>query len=447
MTWENKPVWTEGMFLRPQHFQQFERFSTAQLEARVAALRSHGWGVATLRFDDGLLRTGKVAIARCEGVFDDGTPFRVPDEATAPAALEVSRDMRDQTIHLCLPQARPGGSDVALDGSARAETRFLAQEFEAADTVFGAPTRVALSVGRLQLSLRHEGEGLDGFTTIPIARVIERRADDSVVLDEGFLPTALSASASAAMSGFFSELEGLFHQRGEAIAGRLGTPGSKGIADISDFLMLMAVNRAEAMIRHIAALPTIHPADFYGMLCGWAAELSTMTRQNNRPEFMPAYNHRNQRLCFDAVMRDLRRSLSMVFEQNAVPIPLEQRAYGIQVGQISDRSLFTSSSFVLAARAGIGTESLRANLPRRAKLASVEHIRDLVMRQLPGIDITPMPSEPRQIPFRANTVYFAINTRHEEWQAVRTGAAVALHIAADIPNLELEMWAIRGTQL
>ena len=89
---------------------------------------------------------------------------------------------------------------------------------------------------------------------------------------------------------------------------------------------------------------------------------------------------------------------------------------------------------------------MRANLPRRAKLGSVEHIRDLVMRQLPGVDIFPMPSEPRQIPFRAQTVYFSINTRHEQWQQVRTSGAVALHIAGDIPNLDLEMWAIRGQQ-
>ncbi|RZM10887.1 MAG: type VI secretion system baseplate subunit TssK, partial [Sphingomonas sp.] len=120
--------------------------------------------------------------------------------------------------------------------------------------------------------------------------------------------------------------------------------------------------------------------------------------------------------------------------------------YGIRVGQITDRSLFSGASFILAARGAVDTETLRANLPRRAKLGSVEHIRDLVMRQLPGADIHPMPAEPRQIPFRANTVYFAINTRHEQWQSVATSGAVALHVAGEIPDLDLEMWAIRGSQ-
>ena len=32
MTWHNKVMWTEGMFLRPQHFQQQDRFAGRQLD-------------------------------------------------------------------------------------------------------------------------------------------------------------------------------------------------------------------------------------------------------------------------------------------------------------------------------------------------------------------------------------------------------------------------------
>lgn len=446
MTWENKPVWSEGMFLRPQHFQQFERFTGAQLEARVAPLVAHGYGVHQLEIGEGPLKTGKVVINRCSGVFEDGTPFRIPEQAAAPKPLEVMRDVRDQIVHLCIPESRAGIADVALDRSAQAETRYAGEEFEAVDIVYGASSRVAMNVGRLQLSLRTEAEGLDGYTTLPIARVIERRTDDSVVLDPGFIPCCVSVTASPVLSGFITELEGMLHQRAEAIAGRLGTPGAKAVADITDFLMLMVANRTEALLKHFSALPSIHPADFYGMLCGLAGELSTFTQTSNRPTFMPLYAHRQQRVCFDAVMQDLRRSLSKVFEQAAVAIPLTPRGYGIQVGQIEDRSLFTTASFVLAVRAGVDSEQVRANMPRLTKIGSVEHIRDLVNRHLPGADLYPMAAEPRQIPFRANTVYFNINSRHEQWQAVRTSGAVALHVAGEIPGLELEMWAIRGQQ-
>lgn len=434
------------MFLRPQHFQQFERYVGATLESRVKPLVSHGYGLAEVQLGAGQLQTGKIVVTRCAGVFEDGTPFRVPEEVVAPLPLEVTRDMRDTVIHLCIPEGRAGAADVALDPSARADTRYIAEEFDAADAVYGSPSRTAINVGRLQLSLRSASEGLNGYITLPIARVIERRADDSVMLDAGFIPCGVTAQSSPVITAFLSELHGMLHQRGEAIAGRLGTPGAKSVTSITDFMMLISINRAEAWVQQVLAMPAVHPGELYIELCTLAAELSTFAAKSNRPQAMPLYSHRDQRLCFDAVIADLRQSLSKVIEADAHRIDLEARAYGIFVGQIKDHTLFTTAQFVLAVRAAVDTEQLRANMPRRTKIGSVEHIRDLVMRQLPGADLHPMPAEPRQIPFRANTVYFAINGRHEQWQTVRTSGAVALHVAGEIPDLELEMWAIRGTQ-
>ena len=39
MTWHNKVMWTEGMFLQPQHFQQHDRYLTRLVDARIGAGR------------------------------------------------------------------------------------------------------------------------------------------------------------------------------------------------------------------------------------------------------------------------------------------------------------------------------------------------------------------------------------------------------------------------
>ncbi len=39
MSENNRVVWSEGLFLRPQHFQQQERYLETHLEGRVAGLR------------------------------------------------------------------------------------------------------------------------------------------------------------------------------------------------------------------------------------------------------------------------------------------------------------------------------------------------------------------------------------------------------------------------
>ena len=80
MSHRSKVVWSEGLFLRPQHFQQHDRYLERYLQVRSDALRSHGWGFSELRLDRDLLRLGKVAINSAQGVFPDGTPFSMPDD-------------------------------------------------------------------------------------------------------------------------------------------------------------------------------------------------------------------------------------------------------------------------------------------------------------------------------------------------------------------------------
>ncbi|RZM00397.1 MAG: type VI secretion system baseplate subunit TssK, partial [Sphingomonas sp.] len=87
---------------------------------------------------------------------------------------------------------------------------------------------------------------------------------------------------------------------------------------------------------------------------------------------------------------------------------------------------------------------LRTNLPKRTTIGSVERIRDLVNLQLGGAPIRPLPAEPRQIPFRAGMVYFEINANSDDWRLIEQSGGIAIHVSGDVPDLEFEMWAIRG---
>ncbi len=44
MSWNNRVVWSEGMFLRPQHFQQQDRYIETLVEVVESA--DHPWFVA-----------------------------------------------------------------------------------------------------------------------------------------------------------------------------------------------------------------------------------------------------------------------------------------------------------------------------------------------------------------------------------------------------------------
>ena len=84
-------------------------------------------------------------------------------------------------------------------------------------------------------------------------------ADRKVVLDDQWIPPCLACSAAAPLTGLLAELAGLLNQRGEALAARLTAPGSRGVADVSDFLLLQSVNRSQKLMAHWSSDANIHP--------------------------------------------------------------------------------------------------------------------------------------------------------------------------------------------
>jgi type VI secretion system protein ImpJ len=143
-------------------------------------------------------------------------------------------------------------------------------------------------------------------------------------------------------------------------------------------------------------------------------------------------------------MADLRQSLSMVLEQTALPIELQDRKYGVRVAIIPDVDLQRSAQFVLAVSAQMPSEALRARFPTQVKIGPAERIRDLVNLQLQGVPLLPMPVAPRQIPYHAGFSYFELDTRGNElWRQLESSGGLAMHVAGDFPGLEMEFWAIR----
>ena len=110
--WNSKVIWSEGMFLQPQHLQQHDRYVESLIERRTAALEGHAWGCVALAIDEAPLRLGKIALAGARGLLPDGTPFDFPAEEDLPLALDIPADARNERVVLALPLRRPFGLDT-----------------------------------------------------------------------------------------------------------------------------------------------------------------------------------------------------------------------------------------------------------------------------------------------------------------------------------------------
>ncbi|KGM30460.1 type VI secretion system baseplate subunit TssK, partial [Inquilinus limosus] len=441
MTWSSRIAWQEGMFLRAQHFQQQDRWVEAQIRGSVGALRPHPWGVTGIAIARDLLAAGRFALASAAGVFEDGTPFAVPDEAELPPPLDVPDSVRNALVHLAIPVRQQGAAEIGILAD---DGRYGARPFEAYDTHSGTPQPAELQVGQLRLRYLLETDDRDGYICLPVARITEVTPDRRVVLDERWIPPALVCSAAAPLAALLVELAGMLNQRGEAIAARVTAVGTKSNTEVADFLLLQSINRWQALLAHLADSGNIHPETLYGVLVQMAGEFATFTDARRRPNTYPAYRHEDLQRSFTPVMADVRRSLSAVLEQTAIRIPLQERRHGVRVGPILDRTLLNGTSFVLVVQADMPAEQLRRTFPGKAKVGAVEHIRELVNVALPGIDLQPLPVAPRQMPFIAGAQYFELDRNSPHWQQMQSSGGFAIHVSGDFPNLALDLWSIRG---
>ena len=108
MSDSNKVVWSEGLFLRTQHFQQQDRYTEALVRGALRAAPHQSWGFTALELDTASLNAGQVSIASAAGILPDGTPFDIPGDMDAPTPVPVGRDTGAGLVLLGVPVAVAG---------------------------------------------------------------------------------------------------------------------------------------------------------------------------------------------------------------------------------------------------------------------------------------------------------------------------------------------------
>ncbi len=441
----NRVIWSEGLFLQPQHFQQQDRYFERYVETRCKPLNAYSWGFTEIELERDLLSIGKFALRRAAGIFPDGTPFRMPEDDPLPAPIDVDAQARDQVLFLAVPLRRPGDTEIERVAGADGLARHAVREWQARDLAVNAGETAVLEVGALRTRCLMASDVTEAYACLPLAHLVECRSDKQVVLDDRFIPTVMHTRAANRLATIATELLGLFHQRGEMLGGRVVATGRGGAAEFAEFLMLQTINRYEPLLAHFAGSGALHPEQLYQVCVSAAGELATFTTISKRPPSFPGYQHDRLRESFEPVIASLHASLSVVFDQSAIPIPLEPRKYGVSVAIPPDRTLYSTAVFVLAARADMPSEELRRGFPAQLKIGPVEKIADLVRLGLPGVPVLPLPAAPRLIPFHAGFTYFELDQTSELWAQLEKSGGVALHVAGKFPGLTMEYWAIRSS--
>ncbi|EKE75638.1 type VI secretion system baseplate subunit TssK [Gallaecimonas xiamenensis] len=434
-----KVAWSEGMLLRPQHFQQQDRFHYHAARLRHSRLHPFGYGFNLLSLDEQALPLGQVSVVKGAGLFPDGLPFEFDQQDDL--LLEVPADARDELVYLAIPLEKLAGANIVASDSHHIG-RFVMRDTNVLDESLDDGDEEALSLAYLNPSLKLEREDMAGFATLPVARIVEVINEKEVKLDRSYMAPCLDINTITPLASLLREVLAMVKQRAQALAVRMQR-GAEQATTMLDVLMLQALNRWQPNLEHLKDSPQVHPERLYSLLVTLAGEMATFTRAEKRPPALPGYQHDRLTETFGDLMAVLSQSLSTVLEQTAVALKLEEAQFGIKVAPLTDKSMLSSAQLVLAVKADLTTEDIRRRLPTQIKLGPVEHIRDLVNNHLPGIGVSALPVAPRQIPYHAGYHYFLLDSQSERWAQLKQSGGLALHVSGNFPSLALELWAIR----
>jgi len=447
MSIENRVLWTEGLFLCPQTFQQQERYLMNQIESRSAPLVPYYWGISEYAVDEDKLKHGIFSLLKCNGIFPDGTPFDISGELQE---LNIDDTETNKFIYIALGAKHPDSPEVTTesDREKHQTRRFYSTEGQVNDiqTIDSPQKTEQLHLGRLNIQLILSETPKNNFSQIPLAFLKERDKNSGIKLDDSFIPALLSVNANKVLREYLANTQNLLSSRGNELSSRLSTAGTGGIAEIIDFNMLQALNRNIPLYNFLNKQSILHPRELYIHLAKLAGELSTFTRIDRMPVTYPDYVHDDLKTSFELLMADLHESLTYINIPKAYSLNLEinERFPNIYSGLFPENVLETSKSYVLAVSSSLRQSEILNRIPAQITISAKDQLYKLVQSHTPGITLDSLAVCPREIPYHQGYVYFTVNNSHAMWKDVNSTRSIALHIDGKFPDLQLEFWAIRA---
>lgn len=413
MTDVNKVVWSEGLFLRTQHFQQQDRYAEALMRASLRAGHLQGWGFSALEIDRAALDAGQIAVTRGEGILPDGTPFSIPGGMEAPAALVVKGDAAG-VVSLAVPAEPRGAASIDAAHADASGARYRGAMETVRDAVRGGAEPEEVEVARLSARLIPPGEETAGFTTLPLARVEGLKADGSVALVAGYLPPALNIGVVAWYAGLLQELVTGLERIAEAHGGLVRGGAGRSVENL---LILELANAAQPRLAHLLAQNLAHPADLFGELAGLAGRMATYGSSSRRLSDLPVYDHTDPQPAF-AALADTLRSMALSLrhvEPKSRALPVAKHSQNVWKVRIDNPDILRTSRIVLRVGSEMSEESLRRIFAGQATVGAADEFEKLWKSRLPGIALKPLHSQPREIPYDGERLCLELDQKSDHW--------------------------------
>ncbi|WP_213806540.1 type VI secretion system baseplate subunit TssK [Granulicella sp. dw_53] len=448
----SKVVWSEGMYISPQHFQAQSRFYEDTIDFVTRSLWAEPWGLLHARLDGDALRNGRVVLLEASGIFEDGLAFesngRTPvapprnaDELLLPTEASI-------LLHLAVPGIRASGQvygslDATKEERNEDAIRFRTIARTLRDNTNGIDEREVI-LGEGNLTLLTEREITPQMSTIPFARLL-RDGNGGLLYDPEYIAPTLRMAASPPLMLIGKRLIESLAEKSGPLSRSMQRRGrfEAGTAplDVATYWFLHALSTAAPVLRHLYTTRHAHPEQLYLELSRLAGALSTFATQTSLDE-LPAYNHRDPGPAFRALDAYIKKHLELIVPTNTVTLTFTSDKPYFYEADVLDERCLRRARWVLGIRANLGEADLMASVPRLIKVCSARFVPELVRRALPGLALLHIPTPPAAIRAEADKQYFSIDLSGPCWDHILQTRRVGIYIPGEIAEPDFDLTVI-----
>ncbi|MDQ7989335.1 MAG: type VI secretion system baseplate subunit TssK [Candidatus Dactylopiibacterium sp.] len=445
----HNPLWAEGTFLLPQHFQQQAFADAARLQAVASLGVSHAWGVKSLAWDVAALEIGRVKLQSLSLRLPDGTLLDCGEQEPLPSARETSgipAAASSIDIHVGVPLWEPQGSNCEREGAPEGRARRLRVEHVAVPDLLGDGA-AEMPVARLNVRLMFGFEPRADFVSCQIGRLI-RNGRGGFDIDAAWIPPGLTLASHEAMPALVERLLGVLLARSAQLGARRGERNQNladySVSDVSVFWLLNCINTAWPEFLHLKHHPGLHPERLWAALARLAGSLAAFSL-GPVLERIPPYDHEKLQTVFGELEALIRELIDTVIPSQVIPIALERIRPSLWRAQLNDERLLERADFFLAVRAAMPGLRLQEQLPAVCKIGAPEEVERILNSAVVGIPVSPLSRVPSAIPMRLESQYFVLEERSPAFARMLHARSCSVYVPASIPEVALELFAVLRT--
>ena len=452
----SRVVWSEGMYLSPQHFQAQSRFYEDTIDFVTRGLWTEPWGLLHARLDEDALRNGRIVLLEAAGVFEDGLAFETGSGAPVAPARHADEIFLPTdpalVLHLAVPGRNPAGQVYSAPATQLGETsslRFRTIASVVRDNTNGVDEReVTLGEGNLLLLSEREvadrGSASGAMPTIPIARLV-RDGRGRLLYDPDYIAPTLRMAASQPLMLLAKRLLESIAEKMVPLSRSANKRGrfeaGTGALDVASYWFLHALSSSAPVLRHLYATRHAHPEQFFVELSRLAGALCTFATVTAL-EDLPSYDHRDPGPAFRALDAHIRRHLEIVAPSNTVTLEFSPAAPYMHEADVRDERCLRRARWILGIRANLGESDLVSSVPRLVKVCSARFVPELVRRALPGMTLSHLPLPPSALRAEADKQYFSLDLSGPCWEHILQTRRVGVYIPGEIAEPEFDLTVV-----